>query len=338
MGFRDYMAGLLALLGLASLYSPWRYSTLLNEQAPDEQSRVRALPFPNAHDVKVVPMKKTCLNSTGPTPVILFTLGRSGSQSTWQVMTNLTGLETEPHEYTGSAPQGAERFLANKMTSNDWIVNHMCYKQKKYAEEPNGIVGFNWKPFQMFFDGGDSAPAIPGLKRIAELAQSQMPIRVIRSRRNLLDVYRSKTKHIEWEKENSRLPPHCYSGSVQCVALHAQASRSLALNATTLYSKLYEMTRKEDYLDELFARLQVPTVHVSYDKLYYPETPIEGSSEWNQIFQFVGKRSNWTWEEITEVMDLVPSTKTRSHRDSIQNFDEVQAVLNGTEFSKLLRP
>jgi hypothetical protein len=337
MGFKDFLAGLLALLGLASLYAPWRYSALLNDQAPVEQDHEQFLSFQNAQDVKVRMGEKTCLNPKGPTPVILFTLGRSGSQSTWQVMTSLTGLETEPHEYTGSRSQGAERFLAKKMTSKDWIVKHMCYKQKKYAEEPNGIVGFNWKPYDIFFDGGDSGPAIPGLKRIAELAQSQMPIRVIRSRRNLLDVYRSKTKHIEWEKENGRLPPHCYSGSVQCVALHARASKSLALNATTLYSQLYEMTRKEDYLDELFARLQVPTVHVSYDKLYYPETPIEGSSEWNKIFQFVGKRSNWTWEEITGTMDLVPSTKTRSHRESIQNFDEVQAVLNGTEFSTLLR-
>jgi hypothetical protein len=334
MGFKDFLAGLLALLGLASLYAPWRYSALLNERAPVEQSREQVLSFQNAQDVKVRMGEKTCLNPKGPTPVILFTLGRSGSHTTWQVMTSLTGLETEPHEYTGSGSQGAEGFIAKKMTSKDWIVKYMCYKQEKYAEEPNGIVGFNWKPYDIFFDGGDSAPAIPGLKTIAELAQSQMPIRVIRSRRNLLDVYRSKRKHIE----NSQLPSHCYSGSVQsCVELHAQASKSLALNATALYSKLYEMTRKEDYLDELLARLQVPTVHVSYDKLYYPDTPIEGSSEWNKIFQFLGKRSDWTWEEITGTMDLVPSTKTRSHRESIQNFDEVQAVLNGTEFSTLLR-
>ena len=100
----------------------------------------------------------SCLDPNGPTPVILMSLGRSGTHSTWQVMGNLTGMETYPLEWPAV---NAERITERLKTFDAfWIDKKMCQRQTqnyRKDEEENSdegesstrripdIVGFNWK-------------------------------------------------------------------------------------------------------------------------------------------------------------------------------------------------
>jgi hypothetical protein len=289
---------------------------------------------------------ETCLDENGPTPVIVMSLGRSGTHSTWQVMGNLTGMETFAHEYTGVNSKASNKLWKQVGDDSDWIISHMCGKQKKYGdpeEAPDGIVGFNWKPVWEHFKN-HPGPKL-GLQKVAELAENggnpRTTIRVVRSRRNLLDVHLSRVKHAHSEQilpDNRVLPPHCHFGSIQCVALHARAAKNLSMpDIESLYTTLHDLFERENSIDRLLEELRVPTVHVSYDKLYYPQNSEEGSLEWNRIFKFLGKRSNFTWNEITESMEHIPSTKRKSHPETVENYEEVEAALRGTDLEMLLR-
>lgn len=318
----------------------------------------------------------TCLDPNGHTPVILLSLGRSGTHSTWQVLGNLTGMETESHEWTGVKAEGSRRFFRQLGDNNhDWIVNHMCHKQRKYKDEEvffvdptnnskddgftndkkeggsnktqtkkkTGIVGFNWKPF--FFE--DEPSVTLGLKRLAEIAKSQSTstasmIYIVRSRRNILDVYLSRLKHTKFTEMYDRaLPPHCHTGSVQCIKLHARIMKKKLIvpNATeTFYKELSDMYEQENNIDKMLLELEAPAVFVSYDKLYFPSSAKEGEEEWNKIFNFLGMdRFDFSWEEITTAMEHIPSTEHRYHNEKIANFEDVATALKDTELEHLLR-
>lgn len=276
--------------------------------------------------------------TTGPTPVILMTQGRSGSHSTWQILGNLTGYETKADEYTGSNSSQSKTFFEDVIGDNhpNWIVDAMCRKQRKALQKDrskgaeDGIVGFNWKPFSedMVRTGVQQ-----GLSVIADLAKSENPlehVRIVRSSRNALDLFLSRTKH-----KSSHLRAHCYTES--CVERHEQAAHAISVNCTEVVKVVEKFVEQERFVDEQLALLGVPAVRVTYDVLYYPETPEDGSAEWNKIFKFLGKRSNYTWDEILSAMALVPTTTSRSHRDRIENFNELEGALSQVNLQHLLR-
>lgn len=162
---------------------------------------------------------------------------------------------------------------------------------------------------------------------------------VVRNRRNLLDVHLSRVKHQQAHKANlTRLPPHCHSGSKWCVSVHARTAKDLEVpDLDNLYETLKKLHIEEDQIDLFLAMWKVPTVHVSYDRLYYPSSQEEGAREWNSIFTLLGRRSNWTYPEIQSNMEHIPSIKARRHSEFIANFDAMAGALEGTEFEHLLR-
>jgi hypothetical protein len=270
-------------------------------------------------------LRPTCLDPDGPVPYVLLTLGRSGSGSTWQIIGNLTGLETPSEEYTGSGPTESARFFArNSGPDNDrWMMRNLCGKQLRHPGA--GVVGFKWKPFDTIFS--DSAGA--ALRTVAALDRPR--IAVVRSRRNLLDVVISKQKHAPG---NVRSSAHCLKGDEDCLKRQIEAGTGLVLPTDDLLDKLRTWNRLEEGVDKLLEELGVPHVAVTYERLYYGG---DDTSEWMRIFRFlgVGPGEGLTRERLEGAMEHV-ATHHPSRNATLANYAEVAEVLRGTEFEELL--
>jgi hypothetical protein len=127
-----------------------------------------------------------------PVPMILMSLGRSGTASMYQVISRLSGgkdLTQKIYEYTGGSTEKSKHFFRNMVPQEDvtgnWLIGYICNQQKKY---PNtGVVAFKWKPYETLFE---EEKALQGLELLGRLKEVQ--IKVVRSKRNLLDVMISR--------------------------------------------------------------------------------------------------------------------------------------------------
>lgn len=269
-------------------------------------------------------VKDGCLNAGGPVPYILMSRGRSGSGSTWQIIGNLTGMETPSNEYTGASADASQEFfdLIGGEDGGLWMLRNLCRKQRLYPE--SGVVGFKWKPFANTIH---SPGAYSGLERIARSAKPA--IKVVRNQRNVLDVEISRVKH-----NRTGVPAHCMTGDVECLQKHKDMDSTLHLPTERLVDILQEMTREEDDVSALLLEMKVPHVNVSYEKLYHDED----AEEWMRIFRFlgVGPAKHLTRQGVQKAMAHV-DTSIQSHEDTLSNFDTVREVLKGTQFEDLLR-
>lgn len=91
-----------------------------------------------------------CALQSTPTPMILMSLGRSGTASMHQVLSKLTTKTKREvpriFEYTGGSTSKSRKFFQDMIPSNDvngdWLIKYMCREQQHYPEA--GIVGFKW--------------------------------------------------------------------------------------------------------------------------------------------------------------------------------------------------
>jgi len=285
----------------------------------------------------------SCLDPTLPTPTILMTLGRSGSSSTWETLSKLTGNRSRAIEYVGTGTVEIVEFFRKREHRNhgQWLIDHMCSLQRN-SNSTEGIVGFKWKSFLSALDNNE--PAEETFQMIGKLAKDAKregrlpPIRVLRSRRNPLDVALSRHKHYG---SPNRPPPHCvktYANFESCMEQHRQKRPYPDVNG--LYAFLSRLVETENQVDFLLDRWGVPTVSLSYESLYFPETPEEGSNEWTKAMEFVKQEGvpskNATWTQVQAMMEH-SSTSPRKHKDVIANYEEVHAALVNTEFEHLLR-
>lgn len=268
---------------------------------------------------------KSCLDANGPQPFILMSIGRSGSGSTFQILTNLTGKESPAEEYTGSNPINSKRFLIASKTTSDggsfWVTDNLCKKQTRYPDA--GIVGFKWKPWKSIY----SPAALNGLKFIA---QSQNPtVKIVRLRRNLLDVYLSIIEH----RLQGVNKAHCATGDEECFRKHREAGTNVTISVDDTLEYLESMTKQEDDVDALLDDMNVPHVHVTYDKMYHTDT----AEEWMKVFAFlgVGPEEGLTRQQVSNAMGMKPTSNPR-HKDSVFNFDELREALTGTKYEGLL--
>jgi hypothetical protein len=313
---------------------------------------------------------KTCLDPEGPTPVILMSLGRSGTDSTWQILKRLTnttmkaieivggfeeetldffrsieGLPTSANnwvldeEYDWRKKGGGTKsvigfylhvreFCANgNCMDGKWIFKWFCDEQQRH-KEVGGLVGFKWKAYMSALR---TTPANNALKLLAQLGASPTPIRVIRSRRNILDVYLSELKHTIQED----LPDHCRTGDEECMTKHA--SVLLDVPVDDMFEWLQKTYQEEREIDDLLSEMGIRAVHIEYDELYYANDEQEALKEWNKVFKFLGQRHDWSWDDISGAAGLKPTTKSRSHKVIIENFDEVYQKLKGTRLERFVR-
>lgn len=268
--------------------------------------------------------ERTCLEPNGPVPFILLTLGRSGSGSTWQIIGNLTGQETPSEELTGSSSRMSEKFFASLSSQNDsrWMLDNLCSKQQKYPLA--GAVGFKWKPFPATFFG---QPAKAALETVA-LSDSPQ-IRVIRNRRNLLDIVISSYKH-----ERANVKAHCLRGDKRCLLRHQKFGTGLVLPTKELLNRLKTLSDAEDRVDRMLEEMEVPHVQVTYERLYYGG---DDTSEWTKIFRFLGRgpSEGISRAQLEGAMHLV-ATHNPSQKSTLANFEAVSKVLTGTKFEDLL--
>jgi hypothetical protein len=128
-----------------------------------------------------------------PVPMILMSLGRSGTASMYQVVSQLSGDHGTQNknifEYTGSSTEKSIHFFQNVIpqedVTGDWLIRYLCNEQKKYPDA--GVIAFKWKPYETLFGEGK---ALQGLELLGRLKEVQ--IKVVRSKRNLLDVMISR--------------------------------------------------------------------------------------------------------------------------------------------------
>ena len=266
------------------------------------------------------------LDDNGPIPVILMTLGRSGSSSTWQVMGNLTGYVTSAREYTGKDSAQANIFFesVNKGRSGsngNWALKYMCAMQHQYPDA--GVVGFKWKTFHdSFFSRG----SIDALRMLAYSHSPQM--KVVRSRRNLLDVLISGHKH-----RVGHVDAHCAKDDEECIKLHLSLGTGLVLPTKRLLAEIRRKTKEEDDVDCLLEELGVPHIKVSFEKLYYSDD----AEEWMRIFRFlgVGPTEGLTRKHVHEATKHA-ATHSPHHNVTLENYEEVRRLLVGTEVEGLL--
>jgi hypothetical protein len=313
---------------------------------------------------------ESCLNPEGPIPVVLMSLGRSGTDATWQILKALTGTKMKAIEIVGGNEEETLDFfrsLEGLQTEADtwaldetydwrkkgggtksvrgfyfhtkdfcaegncidgkWIFKWFCEEQQRH-KDIGGLVGFKWKAYMSALR---TEPAHNALKLIAELGVSNTPIRVIRSRRNPFDVYLSELKHSMQED----LPDHCKADDEDCMQKHA--SIQLVVPVDEMFEWLQNTFDEENEIDALLSEMGIRTVHVEYDDLYYSRTEQEGLTEWNKLFKFLGQRHDWTWGDIEGAAGLKPTTKSRSHKVMIENFDAVFQRLKGTKLEHFVR-
>jgi len=134
-----------------------------------------------------------CIIKQSPVPIILMSLGRSGTASMYQVLYKLSSSKLNEkgiprmYEYTGGSTEKSQIFFQQTIPAEDiygdWLVQLMCHEQNQH---PNaGVVGFKWKPYKTTLTEDNARQGLELLSRLKD-------IKVIRSRRNLLDVQISR--------------------------------------------------------------------------------------------------------------------------------------------------
>jgi len=267
-----------------------------------------------------------------PIPVILVSKGRSGTSSTWQVISKLTGHCFDCEEYTGyNSTESAAFFSRIKPGDNgNWILNYLCSQQNAFIDK-GGIVGFKWKPFNRKNVNDVSLDGLDGLRMVAHHINPQ--IKIVRLRRNHLDVIFSQKKHLAMKEKEGQAYAHCLPHDNKCIETHKQFGSGFNLPTETLLRKLRFLSTLEDKFDKNLDELKVPHIKVSYEKLYHSDD----AEEWMRIFRFLdrGPRTSLSKDVVENAMELV-GTSNPLHNESMLNYKEVQDILMGTEFETLL--
>ena len=267
-----------------------------------------------------------CLRPS-PVPMILMGLGRSGTASAFEVMSKLSGNgQTKMIELTGSSTRKSEMFFdeMNDDSNGEWMVEFLCEQQRQYPDA--GVVGFKWKPFETVF-GEKSRRSLDLLSRLDD-----PQIKVVRSRRNLLDVLISRHKHKYSKMGKGALHAHCRKSDVECLQKHLEAGSRLELPTVRLVGKLRELHDMEARTDNLLRELNVPAVHVSFERLFGAVDPTD---EWGRVFSHLGIAvHNLTAKRIEQAAHA--ATSLPHHNDTLANYNDVRQTLFGTEFELLL--
>ncbi len=276
--------------------------------------------------------------STAPVPVILMSLGRSGSSVTWNTLSTMLGSTTTAYEITGGNRTKAMNFF-NSLgpdTTADWAIEKLCFIQKwnlgRY-DDP-GITGFQWKPYlnTLTHELGRGA-----LERIAEYKDP--PIKILYLTRNPLDRLLSNERH-RGHVRSATVPAHCSAGDEECVKRHQEHSKGLILpTGNELVTSIRNAMNIDTIAADTLSTLGVPHLTVSYEKLYHSKN----AKEWIRIFDFLGRspkhlkiyKTNLKMEHVEKAFAMAP-TSIKRHEDSISNFQEVKDTLVDAGYGYLL--
>ncbi len=281
----------------------------------------------------------------GPTPVILLSLGRSGSTIVWSTLSELTGSRNTAWEFTGGNLNSSKAFF-DKIEEDpkygyDWPIMRLCRIQQ-YSTSKNWtaittegkrfprIIGFQWKPY---WKSWNHEYAIEGLKEIG--SHRNPTIKVIYLRRNPLDRKASNLRHENSKKRGSKISAHCSIGDENCIKEHSKFDDNIIFpQGQELLNWLRVTEMHDNAVAERLEELNIKFVEVSYEKLFNTNN----AEEWMRIFRYLGKgpSKELTMEKVRASFSTA-STHTKRHRnETITNFDEVEATLAGTSFEHYL--
>ena len=271
----------------------------------------------------------------GPIPVILMSLGRSGSSITWDTMSALTGHRNKAYEYTGNTASKSDRFFnaleTNEAVGYDWAIKKLCIIQHrpKNISTNTGIIGFQWKPYINSFN---RAYAREGLREIAK--HRHPAIRIVYLTRNHLDRRISNLRHDHSKQGSHAIAAHCAVGDQACIKEHSQFEANITFPiGKDLLSWLRGSHANDRRVRKRLQDLNVDHIHISYEKLFTSGN----ADEWMRVFSFlgVGPSENLTMEEVRSSFSMA-STHSKSRNETISNYEDVRNTLVGTEFEYLL--
>jgi len=268
----------------------------------------------------------------GPIPVILMSLGRSGSSVTWDTIARFTGDANVAYEVTGGNRTKSMRFFnnINPNLGSYWPIERLCQIQERVISQTthSGIAGFQWKPFSGVFEHKYSIGALK------EIAKHRNPhILVIFLTRNPIDRLISNQRH-KGHIRTKEVPHHCKVGDVECLQKHKNHSKDIIIpTGDELISHIGGALFHDNYVKETLANIGVKHLKVSYDALYNLDT----AAEWMKIFRFLkrGPTENLTMNMVREKFSML-STSSKTHEDTISNYEEVKNTLKGTHYYHLL--
>jgi len=266
----------------------------------------------------------------GAIPIILMSLGRSGSSVTWDTISKMTGEASAMYEWTGQTMEQSKLFFdsINPKVGSQWAREHLCQIQKSRSKDA-GVVAFQWKPY---FKTINHPYAISALK---DIGSSTSPlIRIIFLTRNPIDRQISNLRHVQSEKLK-KSEAHCLVNDEECLRKHKESIKDgVALMVGTPLLKSLEANRRNNkQLEDQLTKYNVQYLHVSYENLYGSEN----ANEWMKIFAFLGKgpTKGLTMDEVRGNFTYAATTSV-SREASILNFNRVREDLRGTDFYDLL--
>lgn len=107
----------------------------------------------------------------------------------------------------------------------------------------------------------------------------------------------------------------------------------MILPTRKLVEELEKLDDMENRVDDLLKELDVPTIKVSFEKLFQSGDDV---SEWKRIFTYlgVGSTSNLTSHDIEQAGHA--ATSIPYHNVTLKNYDGVKATLASSQFKTLL--
>ena len=107
----------------------------------------------------------------------------------------------------------------------------------------------------------------------------------------------------------------------------------MILPTRNLIKELEKLDDMENRGDDLLKDLNVPTIKVSFEKLFQSGDDV---SEWKRIFTYlgVGPTSNLTSHDVEKAGHA--ATSIPFHNETLKNYDEVKATLASSQFETLL--
>lgn len=271
------------------------------------------------------------LSLDGALPVILMSLGRSGSSITWDTMSALTGQRNVASEITGGNPETSKEFFShleeNPYESHNWPTKRLCLIQKNHDKSKGaGIVGFQWKPYMSSFD---SVYAIEGLKEVAA-----RHIAIVYLTRNPIDRKISNLRHDQSRASSDLIAAHCVVGDEACIKKHAAFDQDLVFPVgDTLLRWMRSAVRNDHLIKKRLLDLNVKFIEITYERLYNADD----ADEWMRTFEFlrIGPAKNLSMDDIRATFSMA-STHSKSRDQTIANYAEVKKTLAGTEFEHFL--
>ena len=134
---------------------------------------------------------------------------------------------------------------------------------------------------------------------------------------------------------NPKTDAHCQQDDEECIKKHLDAGSGIHLPAGEgrLLKELTKLDDMENAVDDLLDRMGVPTIRVSFEKLFSSSS--DDVSEWTRLFGELGVGpTNLTRSDIDRAGHA--ATSLPYHNITLGNYDEVKMALNGTKFASLL--